>query len=535
VKILDCTMRDGGYHNDWDFSSVFAQKYFDLLSCLGIEYAEVGFRFLKNEGFYGPFAFSSEEFLSQFVIPENLQIGVMVNAAEFDMETYIDQLDSLFQESHLSKLSFVRVAANFSELKVALAICRELNSRFGFKVFLNIMQMSFLDEKQIDQILQEDLTFIEALYFADSTGSMNPTEIMSFFKYVKEHTRVNLGIHAHDNLGMAFANSLLALNEGAIWCDGTLMGMGRGAGNTKTEMLWLQESSATVGTTQWVKLAEFLGEDMNSIRQINPWGESLEFALGALFGAHPTFIQSLKDNTLLNLEEKFIALKKLTGADNRRFSNTNLKKALSFSFTSESRDNPLLLKAFGSMNVLLVTNSDLVKKHIDAIIDFIKRSNVVVVSINNPRFLPLDLVDFIVTCNGIRLEEIITNMDNIKCPVVIPFQYLLSDEYLSLEEKQFVDFPISINPDASKDLVSTKSIPKSLSALYALNLLISCKPRRMFLAGFDGKGLNQIQLNDFATSASQLVKEAQEVEIVSILETFLMVPVKSVYGQVQVD
>ena len=535
MNILDCTMRDGGYHNNWDFTPEFAQNYLCLMESLGIQFAEVGFRFLKNEGFNGAFAFTTDEFLTKLEVPKNLQIGVMINASEFDLNSCFEQLEMLFKESTLCKISFVRVAASFAELKVGITLCKRLKRRFGFKVFLNVMQMSSLDEKHIDEILQEDLTFLEALYFADSTGSMKPTETTNFYRRLRENSSLKVGIHAHDNLGMAFANSLLAINEGASWCDGTLMGMGRGAGNTKTELLWLEQTGDAVGDPQWIKLSEFLNKEMCPIKEANPWGESLEFALGALQGIHPTFVQNLKDNKLLSFQEKFIALKRLSNADYRRFSNLTLESALDFSFSSQPKDNPLFPKVFSSQNVLLITNSELVGMHIEAIIAFIKKYNPVVFCVNFPRHVPLELVNFIATCNSVRMEEIISNLDRIKCPIIVPIQYLEAEGVLNLKSKELVDFPISVKPDLHENLVEAKSIPKSLSALYALNLLLSNNPRRVFLAGFDGQGLNEVQKNELSAGMTQLINEAQMVEVISILESFLSIPTKSVYGSVQVD
>ena len=122
LKLLDCTLRDGGYYNNWKFSSTLANKYLSSLKKTNIKYVEIGFRF-SNEisKKLGPFASSKEQFLKKLQLPNNLSLGVMINAADFIENE--KELIKIFTKKKNSVIKFVRVAVNFKDLKKINKIC----------------------------------------------------------------------------------------------------------------------------------------------------------------------------------------------------------------------------------------------------------------------------------------------------------------------------------------------------------------------------------------------------------------------------
>ena len=82
LKILDCTLRDGGYYNNWDFSSELIEDYFKAMVAAKVEYVELGFRFLKKDIYLGPCAYTTSSFLETLSIPKKLKIGIMINAKD---------------------------------------------------------------------------------------------------------------------------------------------------------------------------------------------------------------------------------------------------------------------------------------------------------------------------------------------------------------------------------------------------------------------------------------------------------------------
>ena len=85
IKILDCTLRDGGYYNNWNFQKNLVQQYLDTMSETGIDYIELGFRFLKKNSKLGNCAFTKDSFIKSLKIPKKMNIGIMVNASDLSL------------------------------------------------------------------------------------------------------------------------------------------------------------------------------------------------------------------------------------------------------------------------------------------------------------------------------------------------------------------------------------------------------------------------------------------------------------------
>ena len=150
ITLLDCTLRDGGYYNNWNFSPSFVSAYLDSCVVSGIDIVELGFRFLSPTGFKGPYAFTSESFVSTLSLPSELKYAVMINACDFKSQDNINDLvDSLFPiDSDKSFISLVRIASHYRELSTAFLISSILKSK-GYKVAVNLMQISLRSDTEI--------------------------------------------------------------------------------------------------------------------------------------------------------------------------------------------------------------------------------------------------------------------------------------------------------------------------------------------------------------------------------------------------
>ena len=118
INILDCTLRDGGYYNNWDFEENLVHEYLQAMDSLQIDFVEIGFRSLKNDSFKGAFAYSSDSYLNNLNIPVGLKdkIGVMINGSEIvDPKTQITCLEKLFKPKSKSPVTLVRIACHIHE------------------------------------------------------------------------------------------------------------------------------------------------------------------------------------------------------------------------------------------------------------------------------------------------------------------------------------------------------------------------------------------------------------------------------------
>ena len=128
INILDCTLRDGGYYNNWDFPKDLVNDYLKAISDSGIKNVEIGFRSLKENKLNGPNFFSTENYINILKIPKNLKIGVMINVSELTQhrKNYKKVLSKIFKEKNKSKIKFIRLATHFSEIDEVVKICKIL-------------------------------------------------------------------------------------------------------------------------------------------------------------------------------------------------------------------------------------------------------------------------------------------------------------------------------------------------------------------------------------------------------------------------
>ena len=184
VKILDCTFRDGGYYNNWDFDKEFASNYLNTMSLSSVEYVEIGFRFLPKNKFLGPYAYTTDDFLSKIDLPENLTYGVMINGKEY-IENNIP-LCEFFSKKEDSKISLVRIAINFDGALSAKRLASELKD-LGYIVGFNLMQSNGKTKEEYSDIAKQITSWdtVDVLYFADSLGNMYPNDVKRITESLK--------------------------------------------------------------------------------------------------------------------------------------------------------------------------------------------------------------------------------------------------------------------------------------------------------------------------------------------------------------
>ena len=295
-NIVDCTFRDGGYQTDWNFNTDLVEDYLTLIHKFGIKVVEIGFRsnVSDNNRDSGPFLFSDEKFLWSLSLPEELHLAVMVNADEIlNVEA---EIDSLFVPASQSRVSLVRIAARINSVEKSLEMALFLR-RKGYKVALNLMESSpeLLRGKEFMQI-SGDLKSFDYLFLADSFGVLTPTKIKEMDSIIREY-RPDYGLHLHDNRGLAYANSLVAIQEGVQWLDATALGLGRGAGNLRTEQLIIDMCENDIlGSVHFSKLLDVLEALFNSSTNAASEGLGALYFLGAKNNIHPSVVFSfIKD------------------------------------------------------------------------------------------------------------------------------------------------------------------------------------------------------------------------------------------------
>lgn len=189
MKLLDCTLRDGGYYNGWNFPLDVTNKYLEAMAAAGVDIVELGLRSLINKGFKGASAYTTDNYIRTLSIPSSLKVAVMINATEIVGDTPQNNvLAKLFPHSSAdSPVAVVRIACHVHEFVKALPACNWLKER-GYIVGFNLMQVADRTQEEVEALSLEASKYpIDALYFADSMGSMDPAQTTQIISWLRKH------------------------------------------------------------------------------------------------------------------------------------------------------------------------------------------------------------------------------------------------------------------------------------------------------------------------------------------------------------
>lgn len=233
TRILDCTLRDGGYYTNWDFDSDVVERYIENTNKLPIHYLEVGYRNKPTEEYMGKFGYTPVYILKKLRKLSNKKLVVMLN----EKSTTASDLDELLKPV-VGLVDMVRIAIDPANFDRAVILAKAVKA-MGFEVGFNTMYMSkwtttyngFLEKlSQINGIA-------DLFCMVDSFGGITPREVREITARVKQKTTCAVGFHGHNNLQLGLINTLTAIECGVDFVDATALGMGRGAGNLNMELL----------------------------------------------------------------------------------------------------------------------------------------------------------------------------------------------------------------------------------------------------------------------------------------------------------
>lgn len=276
MKILDCTLRDGGYYNNWNFPEKVVLSYFTAMESLPIEYVEIGYRSLLD-GDFGEYFNCSEGTMKRAkkMMPSK-KLAIMLNEKNID----ISRLEKLLLPCK-SYVSLVRLAVSPDRISIGAKLAKAVKS-FGFEVAFNVMYLSkFVADEDVLESFSSLENFIDYLYLVDSYGGAFPRQVKSIIQKAKQKTSIPIGFHGHNNLDLAFINSVTAIDEGVKIIDSTIMGMGRGAGNLRTE-LFLTYLAVQKNVEIDFDLLDSTLEHFKILHKKYGWGTNLAYMISGL-------------------------------------------------------------------------------------------------------------------------------------------------------------------------------------------------------------------------------------------------------------
>ena len=291
VKLLDCTLRDGGYVNDWCFGDETSKKIVSAIDKAGCEYIEVGF--LRNEKRQdGRMVFESMSQVDNLFPKTNAKQVVMVELG------YDYPLEMLPNRSE-TNVAMIRVMIWKRMINEGLTYCRALKEK-GYEVGVQATRTDeYTDAEFADFVKQYNEIHPKALYVVDSFGVMNKEQVLRYVKIADEllDEDVVIGYHAHNNLQQAYTNTVAFIEHNwkhAIMVDASVLGMGRGAGNLPLELVckYLNDEGADYKMKSIVEAADLLPWEDAS------WGYSLPYMLSSLYGRNPSYVNFMLNKKL---------------------------------------------------------------------------------------------------------------------------------------------------------------------------------------------------------------------------------------------
>lgn len=286
IKVLDATLRDGGLVNDFRFSDEFIKDLYKANVKAGVDYMELGYRASKemfDVDKFGKLKFCDEDYIREIVGDNNtpLKLAVMADVGRCDYQNdIINKADSA--------IDLVRVATYIHQMPTAIHMIEDAAKK-GYEVTCNIMAVSNAKESEIKIAL--DLlgqSPVDVIYLVDSYGSLYPEEIARLaYTYMEAADKYGkqIGIHAHNNQQLAFANTIEAVGDGVNWLDATYAEMGRGAGNCGMELLlgFLRNPKFNV-----YPVIQFIEKHIDNIKNDGAvWGYDLQYLMTGMLNQHP--------------------------------------------------------------------------------------------------------------------------------------------------------------------------------------------------------------------------------------------------------
>lgn len=287
--VLDCTLRDGGYLNNWNFDSNFVKDYYkSVCDAGGIDYLEIGLLYPENKD------------RGEFHSVQNSQFfnDIKNDGSGIKLVAMIDYGKSEFPLGHSKDtgIEMIRVTSHQKDIYDALKYCYKIKENHDYKISIQIMDFpkySLEKLKDISNLISKD-GMIDVTYLADSYGSASPISVSDAVSILKSD-ELDVGYHAHDNIHMALHNTVVAIDNGADIVDATLCGMGRGAGNLKLEEI-LIIVSMFCDLCKVDSILQLIDNHEDYLKSLGIPIQTHLFMSG-LFGCHPNDVMNMrKDN-----------------------------------------------------------------------------------------------------------------------------------------------------------------------------------------------------------------------------------------------
>ena len=458
IRILDCTLRDGGYYTHWDFDSGVVDSYLSAMEKLPVSYLELGYRNNPESGYLGKFGYTPIPVIEGLKKKTTKKLSLMLNQKSVE----VGDLDSLVSPLR-GLVDMVRLAVDPANFDKALVLAEAVKAR-GFETGFNMMYMSKWDRYDSLYGKLRGLNGVaDAFFMVDSFGGMTPGDVGRISRAVLGQVKCPVGFHGHNNLQMALANSLAAIEAGVARVDATVLGMGRGAGNLNLELLLTFLSRNAGLDVDFNELGSAVSA-FSPLQEKYSWGTSLPYMISGTYSFPQKEVMDWVTNRVYSFNSIVRALNNRIGhkEDNAKY--------------------PLLPHDRKYSGVLVIGGGRTVRSHISAIRQFLdsRPDTAVVLATSRHASLFLDVNADIYYClDGSEASRLTANVgkDRFRGTCVLPpYPRVMGTDVPEYARESTYELEKVDVVDAFRTSITS----------IALQLASELSEGKVFLAGYDG-------------------------------------------------
>ncbi len=513
VSILDCTLRDGGYVNDWTFGESNVKFILKKLSEAKVDIVECGFfsphkKSGKDRTIFTDF----DSIVAMLPYLPSSTLACMVNYGECELSDIPDN-----KWGNL----VVRVAFHEEDYENAISFCKGLKQK-GYGVFVQPMNtIEYATEDLVKMLgLCEEFS-PEAVYIVDSFGTLKPDSLIELFNIYEKclEDNIAIGFHSHNNLQMSFTNSQCLLQQDSkkrVIVDSSVLGMGRGAGNLCTELITMYLNDNFKSRYQIIPILEIVDGCIANIYAKRPWGYSMPYYIASVNHCHPNYATYLVNKQTMGVKAINEVLEKIPSKDKKKFNQKEIEE-LYISYQNNDVDDSSAIKKIDELtrgrNIFVLAPGKSISEQSMLVKEYIKLHNSLVISVN---FLSDDIgADVLFYSNSKRANSIDFNaLEKANSPVI-------ATSNVSLRGRNVLEVNY-------KSLVDTRFDEADNACLMLLRLLKSIGRNNVTIAGFDGFSFNN--RNYHSDKASNIVSN----EVIDVRNKEISLQLKSLMEDMQI-
>lgn len=485
IRLLDCTLRDGGYINDWNFGEHTIRDILTKLIESGVDYVEVGFlrdcEYTPDKSLYNNCAEIAK------ILPEN-RGRTRFTAMALHNKYSIDKLEPYDGKT----IDAIRVTFHDYDIDEGLAYIRKVKEK-GYKVFVNPINIMGYSDEMILKLLQK-VNELQPYAFSivDTFGSMMKEDLLRIYSLIEHNLSKNIviGLHLHENLALSYslAQDFISMKASDRECviDASMLGMGRSPGNLCMELIMDYMNKRQSGYYDVNPILDGIDDHIAQLKQIEPWGYNTAYAISAKYNLHRNYAEFLLDKGRLRAKQINQILGSIEDGKKTAFDEAyieNLYQDFQNNTIDDTETIQRLSKELAHRKCLILAPGSSILEEKERVQTYIEQENPIVFAAN---FVPESYAaDYVFCCNAMRLETILGKKN---LPRLVVTSNLLdmceeetAQENLAMEEVLGVNY---------MDLSFQENKPSDNSVIMLLRLLKKLEAEQVALAGFDGYQTN---------------------------------------------